>query len=110
MDKNEQLSKYQQKQIKAMTKTLNGKIAFEICMLEYDYKISHMFGKEWKDYEHQIEGTDVTLMGSSDPIIWRIWRPVEYKANRYYLKIVPKWGLSYDEIVDILEATNWLYI
>lgn len=110
MDNNEHLSKYQQKRIKAMTKTMNGKIAFKICELEQDHKISIMYGKEWEDFEYHIEGTDVTLNGSPDSMVWKIWRPVKYKANRSYLKIVPKFGLSYDEIVDILQTEKWLYL
>ena len=106
----EELSKYQKKQIKRMTKTLHGKIAFEICMLEQDFEVMRLYGEEWANYKHKIEGTDVTLMGSKDSMVWHIYRPVEYKANRYYLKIVPKWDLSYDLIVDILEASPWLYV
>jgi len=106
----EYLSKYQKKQIERMTATLEGQIAFKICELEKDRNVCRKFATNWEEFSYRIEGTDITLAGSDDFMVWRIWRFDRCKPNRYYLKIIPRYGLSYDQILDILEASTWLYV
>ena len=60
--------------------------------------------KSWKIGNH------VTLKKSNDCMMWYLWFPVWYKANRSYFKAVPKLHLNKREIKKILDAQSWAYI
>ena len=92
----------------AMDQALNEKIAFKICELENDPNISRKYAAKWEEFRYRIEGTNVMLTGSDDFMVWRIWKSVKAKTCRYYLKIIPRFGLSFEQIFAILEASDWL--
>lgn len=88
--------------------TESGKIAWCIQFIEHpplEFKTDY--------YDDLLDGDiplfDDFLLSTGPIMIYIIYRPVEYKANRYYAKYVQQ-GMNYNQMVKMLDAQPWQYI
>ena len=100
------MASYRNKINQKKLSTESGRIAFAIELLENNYKIR----KDWR--KELAEHKSIEIYGGiyvyEDTYAWIISKPVDYKPNRYYVKVVPIFS-SYDVIRDVLDAQPWQY-
>lgn len=105
------MASYQDKLNQRLMETESGKIAW--CIRFIESGVPGMYFKE-DYYEDLRDGEiklfdDISLRQSSDCLIYEIYRPVEFKANRYLCKYVQQ-RMSYEWYVTMLDAQPWQYI
>ena len=86
--------------------TESGKIAFAIDLLERMHELrNERWDAELGNDTPLYDG--IVIRGSG--FVWEVWKPVECKPNRYYVKYVQQW-LTYDGAKKMLDAQPWQYI
>lgn len=100
------MASYRDKINQRKLSTESGRIAFAIELLENNYKIC----KDWrKDLaEHKPVEIYDGIYIYKDTYVWVIYKPVDYKPNRYYEKVVPILS-NYEVMRDVLDAQPWQY-
>lgn len=92
-------SRYQNKIRKTWEKTESGRIALTIndSAMEYKSRQSIVIG-------------DIKIESSDDGLALYIWKPVDYKANRSWYKVIPNCRYSVEQLVKCLDAQPWNYL
>ena len=94
------LSKYQEKQKRKYEETESGRIAYAIAR-EFEHEIIRL-----RDEELDI-GYGVRVFSEGYALI--VCKQVPEKANRFWIKVLPKYESDIDRIIDILDAQAWEY-
>lgn len=97
------LSKYQEKIKKRYEKTESGKIAYAIFEKRKEIEALR------KDSEEITLFDDINI-GRDGYLSYCISKPVPYKGNRFWFKILPTFEEDIDKCADILDAQPWYYL
>ena len=91
--------------------TESGKIAWAIEFIERGG--TFRFRKDWQlalNTHNVVElFDDICMRACQDCFAYEIFKPVEFKPNRYLCKYVQT-GMHYEDCVKMLDAQPWLYI
>ena len=100
------MASYRDKINQRKLSTESGRIAFAIELLDKNYKIR----KDWREELLKHKSIEIYdgIYVYEDHNVWWIWKPVDYKPNRSYTKIVPVYE-SFEVMRDVLDAQPWQY-